>query len=48
MVFTKDSAMVKVWVGLVLAGTYTIDQVPRLSNLRDVVAEVVKETTATK
>jgi len=43
MTFTRDSGLVKVWVSLVLAGTYTLDQVPELYNLRDVVTEVVNE-----
>ena len=30
MIFTKDSALVKVWVSLVLSGTYTLDEVPKL------------------
>lgn len=46
MVFTRESAMVKVWVSLVLAGTYTLEQVPKLSNMKDVVTEVVNETLA--
>lgn len=41
MTFTKDSGLVKVWVSLVLAGVYTLDQVPALYNLKDVVTEVV-------
>lgn len=43
MVFTKDSALVKIWVSLVLAGTYTLDEVPKLFNLKEVVAEVINE-----
>lgn len=43
MTFTRDSGLVKVWVSLVLSGTYTLDQVPELYNLRDVVIEVVNE-----
>lgn len=46
MTFTKDSGLVKVWVSLILAGTYTVDQVPTLYNLKDVVTEVVNGTTA--
>lgn len=42
--FTKDSGLVKVWVGLVMAGTYTLEQVPNLSNLKTVVTEVVTGT----
>lgn len=43
MVFTKSSSLVKVWVSLVLAGVYTLEQVPALFNLKEVVAEVVNE-----
>lgn len=42
--FNKNSALVKIWVSLVLAGTYTLDQVPVMSNLKDVVTEVVNAT----
>lgn len=41
MMFTKDSGLVKVWVSLVLEGTYTLEQVPELFNLKTVVTEVV-------
>lgn len=41
MVFTKNSALVKTWVGLVVSGVYTKEQVPKLFNLREVVGEVV-------
>ncbi|MFG3612364.1 hypothetical protein [Rummeliibacillus stabekisii] len=44
MTFSKDSALVKVWVGLVMAGTYQLEQVPPLSNLKVVVTEVVNGT----
>lgn len=43
MTFTKKHQIVKSWVALVVAGTYTVDQVPRLFNLRDVVIEVLSE-----
>ena len=43
MTFTKNSGLVKVWVSLVLAGTYTLDQVPQLFNLKEIVTEVVNE-----
>ncbi len=43
MIFTKDSAIVKVWVSLVLSGVYTLEQVPALFNLKEVVAEVINE-----
>lgn len=41
MTFTKDSGLVKVWVSLVLDGTYTLAQVPNLFNLQEVVTEVI-------
>ena len=41
MVFTKDSGLVKVWVSLIMVGTYTLDQVPVLFNLKEVVTEVI-------
>lgn len=41
MTFTKDSVLVKTWVSLVLAGTFTLEQVPKLFNLKEVVTEVV-------
>ena len=43
MKFNKDSIIVKSWVALILAGTYTIDDVPNISNLREVVQEVLDE-----
>lgn len=41
--FTKNSGLVKIWVTMILNGTYTYDQVPNLSNLRTVVLEVLLE-----
>lgn len=41
MTFTKDSILVKTWVSLVLTGTFTLDQIPKLFNLKNVVSEVV-------
>lgn len=41
--FNKNSGLVKVWVGLVLNGTFQLEQVPALSNLKEVVAEVIHE-----
>ena len=42
MKFNKDSIIVKTWVALILAGTYTIDDVPNISNLKDVVTEIIE------
>lgn len=43
MVFTKDSILVKTWVSLVVAGTFTLEQVPKLFNLKSVVSEIVND-----
>ncbi len=42
--FNENSVIVKTWVSLVLAGTYTREQVPGSSNLRDVVYQVLDGT----
>lgn len=44
----KNSALVKVWVSLIMAGTYTIQQCPTFFNLRKSVEEVLKELTDNK
>ncbi|BFH63894.1 hypothetical protein [Paenibacillus azoreducens] len=44
MQFTKDSGLVKVWVSLVLVGTYNLEEVPQFFNLKTVVTEVVNGT----
>lgn len=41
--FNKNSALVKIWVSLVLAGVYEYAAVPNLSNLRAVVGDVLAE-----
>ncbi len=44
MVFTKNSALVKnVWVPLILAEVYTVEQVPVLGNLKQIVQQVLAE-----
>lgn len=45
MTFTKNSGLVKVWVSLILNGIYKLDDVPRLFNLKEIVEEVINETT---
>ena len=46
MKFDKESGIVKVWVNLVQNGTYTRDQVPKMFNLQEVVADVLDEQAA--
>lgn len=43
--FNENSGLVKVWVSLILVETYTVDQVPQLSNLKEVVTSVINGTT---
>lgn len=43
MVFTRNSALVKIWVSLVLSGVYTKEQIPNLFNLKTVVLEILAE-----
>ena len=38
----QDSGLVKAWVNLIKQSPYTIEQVPNLSNLREVVASVLE------
>lgn len=42
--FNKNSGLVKVWVSLILSGTYTYEQCPKLSNLKDIVNSVLIES----
>lgn len=41
MTFNENSGLVKVWVTLVKKGIYSIDQVPPLSNLKEIVTKVL-------
>ena len=41
--FNKNSGLVKVWVSLVMVGTYTVEQVPKLYNLKEVVTEAIND-----
>ena len=44
MTFDKNSALVKnVWVPLILAGVYSLEQVPALGNLKQIVQQVLAE-----
>lgn len=40
---TKESGLVKVWVQFVRSGIYTLEQVPQLMNLREVVGSILGE-----
>ncbi|MFD2681224.1 hypothetical protein [Bacillus seohaeanensis] len=41
--FNEDSVIVKVWFSAVLSGAYTYEQVPNLSNLREVTGQKLTE-----
>lgn len=41
MTFTPNSPIVKAWVSMILAGTYTREDVPDLYNLREVVYSIL-------
>lgn len=43
MIFTKDSGLVQVWANMVLGNTYSLEQVPKLFNLQEMVNLVVEE-----
>lgn len=43
MVFTKDSGLVRVWVNLIKNGYRTLDEVPNLYNLKEVVKEIIEK-----
>ena len=39
--FNKESGLVKVWVNLIHKGVYQMEDVPDISNLRDVIQEIL-------
>ncbi len=41
--FNENSGLVKVWVRLILEGKRTVDEVPNLSNLKQVVERILAE-----
>lgn len=41
MTFTTESAIAKSYALLILAGRYTIEEVPDVGNLREVVTEIL-------
>lgn len=41
--FTKDSSIVKSWVGVVLSGAYKLEEVPDVLNLYEMVVECLAE-----
>lgn len=41
--FNENSVVVKTWVNKVKSGEYTLDQVPRISNLKDMVVSELNQ-----
>ncbi|MDQ0344212.1 CD1375 family protein [Lederbergia wuyishanensis] len=41
MTFTTDSSIAKSYAVLILAGKYTMDDVPNVGNLREVVEQIL-------
>lgn len=41
--FNKESGCVKIWITLILNGTYKVEQVPNLLNLKECVNEVLQD-----
>ena len=41
--FNKDSALVQIWVRLIKNQTYTSDDIPNLSNLKEIVITVLSQ-----
>lgn len=41
MTFTENSGLVRIWVRNVESGKYTLDQVPKIFNLQEVVKSCV-------
>ncbi|EJE7236614.1 hypothetical protein M5L40_003632 [Clostridium botulinum] len=46
--FNKESGCVKVWITLILNGTYKVEQVPPLLNLQECVNEVLTDIGVTQ
>lgn len=40
--FNRDSGLVKAWVSLINQGAFTVDDVPNLYNLREIVLEILE------
>ncbi len=42
MQFSKNSGLVRIWISLIRAGIYTLEQVPSLFNFKEVVTEILE------
>lgn len=41
--FNENSGLAKIWIRLIQSGTYTLENIPNLSNLRDIVNLIIKK-----
>lgn len=41
--FNENSGLVRTWVDLILRDQYTIEDVPNLLNLRDVISSILED-----
>lgn len=41
--FDKNSGLVQVWVNLIKTNAYTTNDIPNISNLREIVLKVINE-----
>lgn len=41
--FNENSGLVQVWLRLIRSGTYKVEQVPNISNLREVVNSILNQ-----
>lgn len=42
--FDENSGVVRTWVSVIRAGLYDLDDVPPLSNLKEVVLRIISDT----
>lgn len=40
--FNKNSGLVQIWVRLIENNQYTIEQIPNISNLREIVIDILE------
>lgn len=45
MKFTKENELVRTWVRVIKSKDFTKDDIPKISNLRDVVVSIIKNET---
>lgn len=43
MIFNRESGCVKVWISLIIDEIYTIEQIPKLFNLKECVINTLKD-----